>query len=86
MCFKNLSLLLDIDDCSSAPCRNRGVCRDLVNDFYCECGDGWKGKTCRSSETACTCRVNARVGSSPAPTLMAVQWFQMLFHILCVFF
>lgn len=21
---------------------------DLVNDFYCECANGWKGKTCHS--------------------------------------
>lgn len=40
----------DIDDCGSAPCQNRGVCRDLVNDFYCECNNGWKGKTCHSSK------------------------------------
>lgn len=39
---------LDIDDCSTNPCHDRGVCRDLVNDFYCECKNGWKGKTCHS--------------------------------------
>uniref|UniRef100_A0A3P8U614 Delta-like protein n=1 Tax=Amphiprion percula TaxID=161767 RepID=A0A3P8U614_AMPPE len=38
----------NIDDCSSAPCQNRGVCRDLVSDYYCECSNGWKGKTCHS--------------------------------------
>lgn len=45
----------DIDDCRAAPCQNRGVCRDLVNDFYCDCSNGWKGKTCHSSKSgACT--------------------------------
>uniref|UniRef100_A0AAQ5ZD77 Delta-like protein n=1 Tax=Amphiprion ocellaris TaxID=80972 RepID=A0AAQ5ZD77_AMPOC len=40
----------NIDDCSSSPCQNRGVCRDLVSDYYCECSNGWKGKTCHSSK------------------------------------
>uniref|UniRef100_A0A8C9SXT2 Delta-like protein n=1 Tax=Scleropages formosus TaxID=113540 RepID=A0A8C9SXT2_SCLFO len=42
-------LLSDINDCSVNPCQNEGSCRDLVNDFYCECTNGWKGKTCHSS-------------------------------------
>ncbi|CAG5946586.1 unnamed protein product [Menidia menidia] len=43
----------DIDDCSSAPCQNRGICRDLISDFYCECNNGWKGKTCSSRDSQC---------------------------------
>ncbi|VFV32426.1 low quality protein: protein [Lynx pardinus] len=31
----------------------RGRCYDLVNDFYCACDDGWKGKTCHSREFQC---------------------------------
>ena len=42
------SLILDINDCSQNPCHNGGSCRDLVNDFYCDCKNGWKGKTCHS--------------------------------------
>lgn len=42
------SLVLDINDCSQNPCHNGGSCRDLVNDFYCDCKNGWKGKTCHS--------------------------------------
>lgn len=38
----------DIDDCSTNPCHNGGTCRDLVTDFFCECKNGWKGKTCHS--------------------------------------
>lgn len=40
----------DHDDCVSKPCRNGGVCMDLVGDFSCQCTDGWKGKTCSLSE------------------------------------
>lgn len=42
------SSILDINDCSQNPCHNGGTCRDLVNDFYCDCKNGWKGKTCHS--------------------------------------
>ena len=41
-------LIADINDCSQNPCHNGGSCRDLVNDFYCDCKNGWKGKTCHS--------------------------------------
>lgn len=40
--------ILDINDCSQNPCYHGGSCRDLVNDFYCDCKNGWKGKTCHS--------------------------------------
>lgn len=42
----------DIDDCSTNPCNNGGTCRDLVTDFFCECKNGWKGKTCHSRKSA----------------------------------
>uniref|UniRef100_A0A3Q3ILZ3 Delta-like protein n=1 Tax=Monopterus albus TaxID=43700 RepID=A0A3Q3ILZ3_MONAL len=32
---------------------NGGTCRDLVTDFFCECKNGWKGKTCHSRESQC---------------------------------
>lgn len=48
-----LSSLLDVNECSRNPCKNGGRCQDLVNDFYCECADGWKGKTCHSRESQC---------------------------------
>uniref|UniRef100_A0A672JH53 Delta-like protein n=1 Tax=Salarias fasciatus TaxID=181472 RepID=A0A672JH53_SALFA len=40
-------------DCSTNPCHNGGTCRDLVTDFFCECKNGWKGKTCHSRESQC---------------------------------
>lgn len=38
----------DVDDCRHNLCKNGGKCVDLVNDFYCECQNSWKGKTCHS--------------------------------------
>lgn len=50
----------DVNECERNPCKNGGRCVDLVNDFYCECTDSWKGKTCHSREL-CRPRLNARV-------------------------
>ena len=36
----------DIDDCVTAPCKNSGVCHDLIKDFSCDCPAGFTGKTC----------------------------------------
>lgn len=48
--FMSFLFLPDINDCSKNPCDNGGTCQDLVNDFFCECKNGWKGKTCHSRE------------------------------------
>lgn len=45
----------DVDECKRKPCKNGGRCVDLVNDFYCECADNWKGKTCHSRELCRLC-------------------------------
>lgn len=34
----------DIDECSSLPCLNGGICRDKVGGFTCECSSGYTGK------------------------------------------
>uniref|UniRef100_A0A672IZ79 Delta-like protein n=1 Tax=Salarias fasciatus TaxID=181472 RepID=A0A672IZ79_SALFA len=43
----------NVNECGHNPCKNGGRCVDLVNDFYCECADNWKGKTCHSRESQC---------------------------------
>uniref|UniRef100_A0A671VUJ2 Delta-like protein n=1 Tax=Sparus aurata TaxID=8175 RepID=A0A671VUJ2_SPAAU len=48
----------NVNECRHNPCKNGGRCVDLVNDFYCECADKWKGKTCHSRES---CRLCANV-------------------------
>ena len=37
---------LDIDECSSSPCRNGGACIDAVNTYSCNCVSGYKGDNC----------------------------------------
>lgn len=41
-----------MNECGGKPCQNGGECVDLLNDFYCDCVDGWKGKTCHSRTLA----------------------------------
>jgi hypothetical protein len=36
----------DIDECSSSPCENAGVCYDHVNAFSCACLAGYEGERC----------------------------------------
>lgn len=47
MPFKNNKFFFpDIDECSSHPCENGGICIDLVGGFRCECPVEWTGDLC----------------------------------------
>ena len=37
---------LDINECSSSPCRNGATCLDLVNKYECQCVAGYTGTNC----------------------------------------
>ncbi len=39
-------LSTDIDECSPNPCLNDGTCVDGINEFTCQCANGWEGKQC----------------------------------------
>ena len=39
-------LFADIDDCAVQRCQNGGTCIDAVNDYTCNCVDGYTGKNC----------------------------------------
>lgn len=34
---------IDVDECSSDPCRNGGICIDQQNNYYCQCLPGYTG-------------------------------------------
>ena len=40
----------DIDECAVNPCGNGGSCQDKVNDYECECTEGYVGKNCTGEE------------------------------------
>ena len=42
--------LLDIDECSSSPCLNGGLCHDEVNRYRCDCSAAWTGTRCEIGE------------------------------------
>ena len=44
------SQLPDIDECSSSPCENDGICTDAVNMFTCSCAAGYSGDNCETSK------------------------------------
>ena len=39
---------LEINECASVSCQNGGTCDDLVNDFQCQCRDGYVGTYCQT--------------------------------------
>jgi len=57
----------DVNECRHNPCKNGGSCVDLVNDFYCECADNWKGKTCHSRELCRLCLCSWLAAPLPPP-------------------
>nr|XP_002123557.1 uncharacterized protein LOC100182484 [Ciona intestinalis] len=43
---RSFPVCIQADDCRPNPCQNNAVCRDLTNDFECECVAGFTGKRC----------------------------------------
>ncbi|KAM7391792.1 hypothetical protein PAMP_022450 [Pampus punctatissimus] len=37
----------DINECERDPCKNGGVCTDLVANYSCECPGEYMGKNCQ---------------------------------------
>jgi hypothetical protein len=42
-----------LDECSTNPCRNGGVCTDLINDYRCTCPIGFAGQKCEINKGGC---------------------------------
>ena len=40
--------LVEINECSSLPCQNGGVCIDGVVGYTCNCFDGYTGLNCET--------------------------------------
>ena len=44
------NFVTDPDNCAVNPCKNGANCTDGVNDFTCQCVEGYEGKTCETSK------------------------------------
>ena len=46
-------LVIDIDECSSDPCKNGAKCSDNVNGYTCKCTAGFEGDNCQTGQHSC---------------------------------
>lgn len=44
----------DINECERDPCKNGGICTDLVANYSCECPGEYMGRNCQSSKCSST--------------------------------
>lgn len=45
---------IDIDECSSQPCQNNGICTDLLGGYRCNCdATGFEGINCEIDIDEC---------------------------------
>ena len=47
--LSTLLILIDVDECGSAPCQNGGSCTDKINHYQCVCAAGYTGGNCEIS-------------------------------------
>uniref|UniRef100_A0A7N6BGB5 Sushi, nidogen and EGF-like domains 1 n=1 Tax=Anabas testudineus TaxID=64144 RepID=A0A7N6BGB5_ANATE len=44
---------IDVNECASYPCQNRGTCIDQINSFICQCPIGYTGILCETDVDEC---------------------------------
>ncbi|CAH1772850.1 unnamed protein product [Owenia fusiformis] len=49
--FQALVYAENINECEDLPCNNGGVCIDGINDYTCNCPEGFTGKNCSTEST-----------------------------------
>lgn len=47
-CYLRLFSLSDINECEGVSCSGNGVCKDLINGFFCDCESGFVGDYCEA--------------------------------------
>ena len=51
LCTKSTTIVyvVDINECSSNPCKNGATCTDATNQYTCQCVAGYTGAKCETS-------------------------------------
>jgi hypothetical protein len=53
------NLVTDLNECSSNPCQNSGICVDNINSYTCTCMDCFTGINCENgNDNVFTCYVS----------------------------
>ncbi|XP_048200335.1 sushi, nidogen and EGF-like domain-containing protein 1 isoform X4 [Perognathus longimembris pacificus] len=63
---------LDVNECTSHPCQNGGICTHGINSFSCQCPEGFQGPTCESARSPCDDKVCQNGGQCQADSSSAV--------------
>lgn len=66
VCSQGIYCEIDKDDCENVLCEMGARCRDLVNDYMCECPSGYIGKRCEIEPNYCV-NVTCLNGGSCVP-------------------
>lgn len=51
--FEGTHCEINIDECATNPCVNNATCIDLINDYSCNCFDGYGGQNCEQDILEC---------------------------------
>ncbi|XP_066283960.1 uncharacterized protein [Branchiostoma lanceolatum] len=69
----NPLVCIDVDECQSNPCQNRGTCFNLENAYRCQCPDQYKGVNCDTERNCfnfpCQNSGTCIEGTSPTPSI-----------------
>ena len=53
LCLIGKNCELNVDDCAQVTCENGGKCKDMLNNFSCDCHPGFTGVRCTENIDEC---------------------------------
>ena len=56
----SLTHFVDIDECATTPCQNGGSCTDEINDYTCNCVEGYDGANCENGNSGVSFKICQR--------------------------